>query len=123
VSGIAVITEACIDVCPVQCIYEFVPEQHALVSEDQAGSGVVANTHAPREDVVALFGERMLYVHREECTACTACYQPDVCPVGAIYPEEAVPDGNMRTKYNPDDPNRGHDHTFFIELNANVFAD
>jgi NAD-dependent dihydropyrimidine dehydrogenase PreA subunit len=23
---------------------------------------------------------------------CTACYQPDVCPVGAIYSEEHVPD-------------------------------
>lgn len=130
-SGIAVITEACldvkdrscVDVCPVQCIYEFVPQQHALVSEDHAGSGVVANTHAPRDDTVALFGDRMLYVHRDECTACTACYQPDVCPVGAIYPEDELPDGSSRTKYNADDPNKGHDHSFFVELNTNVFAD
>ena len=35
----------------------------------------------------------MLYVNMDECTSCTACYQPDVCPVGAIYTEEDVPDG------------------------------
>ena len=59
----------------------------------------------------------------EECTACTACYQPDVCPVGAIYPEEQVPDGVTTTSYNSSDPNGGHDHTFFIEHSRNVFAD
>lgn len=46
-SGIAIITEACIDVkdracvdvCPVQCIYEFNPQTNLLESEEQAGSG------------------------------------------------------------------------------------
>jgi NAD-dependent dihydropyrimidine dehydrogenase PreA subunit len=49
-SGIAIITEACIDVkdracvdvCPVQCIYEFDPENNALFSEVESGSGVTA---------------------------------------------------------------------------------
>ncbi|MGQ0825500.1 MAG: hypothetical protein ACT4OX_10840 [Actinomycetota bacterium] len=59
----------------------------------------------------------------EECTACTACYQPDVCPVGAIYPEEVVPDGSARASYNSADPNKGHDHSFFIQLERDVFAD
>src|SRR5215217_6895069 len=98
-SGLAIITEACIDVkdracvdvCPVQCIYEFDPKNNALFSE--------------------------------ECTSCTACYQPDVCPVGAIYSEENVPDGASRTDYNSEDPNKGHDHTFFIQLSRDVFAD
>ena len=48
-AGIAVITEACIDVkdracvdvCPVQCIYEFDPATNVLFSEEQAGSGKV----------------------------------------------------------------------------------
>ena len=31
----------------------------------------------------------MLYIHPDECTACTAC-EP-VCPVDAIYPQEDVP--------------------------------
>ena len=100
-SGIAVITEACIDVkdracvdvCPVQCIYEFDPEKNILFSEAEAGSGEIENTHQPNPDAIGIFADSLLYVNMDECTACTACYQPDVCPVGAIYTEELVPDG------------------------------
>jgi hypothetical protein len=57
-SGIAIITEACIDVkdracvdvCPVRCIDEFDAQKNALFSEDQAGSGVIENTHAPNPE-------------------------------------------------------------------------
>ena len=130
-SGVAIITEACIDikdracvdVCPVQCIYEFDPGKNVLFSEAEAGSGVVENTHLPNEDAIAIFGDTLLYVNTEECTSCTACYQPDVCPVGAIYSEEHVPDGSARTKYNSEDPNKGHDHSFFVEHSRTVFAD
>ena len=129
-SGIAIITEACIDVkdracvdvCPVQCIYEFDAAQRSLVSEDEAGSGVVENTHQPT-DAIDIFGDTMLYVNVDECTSCTACYQPDVCPVGAIYPEEQVPDGETVTTYNDADPNKGHDHSFFVTHTRDVFAD
>jgi len=48
---------ACVDVCPVDCIYE---------------------------------GERMLYIHPDECIDCGAC-EPE-CPVTAIFPEEDVPE-------------------------------
>ena len=130
-SGIAVITEACIDtkdracvdVCPVQCIYEFDPATSTLISEEQAGSGIVENTHRPNPDLVAVFADSILYVNLDECTSCTACYQPDVCPVGAIYSEERVPDGATKTAYNATDPNKGHDHTFFIQHSRDVFAD
>ncbi len=130
-AGIAIITEACIDVkdracvdvCPVQCIYEFDPENNRLFSEEQAGSGTIENTHQPNPDMIAVFADTILYVNLEECTSCTACYQPDVCPVGAIYSDEHVPDGQSRTKYNSNDPNKGHDHTFFIQLSQDVFAD
>lgn len=130
-AGIAIITEACIDVkdracvdvCPVQCIYEFDPGENALVSEIEAGSGEVENRHAPNPDAVGIFADSMLYVNLDECTSCTACYQPDVCPVGAIYPDEQVPDGTAGAKYNSADPNKGHDHTFFIEHSRAVFAD
>ena len=130
-SGIAIITEACIDVkdracvdvCPVQCIYEYHPPTNTLVSEDEAGSGIIENTHAANPDSISVFGDTLLYVNTEECTSCTACYQPDVCPVGAIYSEEQVPDGSTRTRYNPADPNKGNDHTFFIQLSRDVFAD
>jgi Fe-S-cluster-containing hydrogenase component 2 len=129
-SGLAIITEACIetkdracvDVCPVQCIYEFDPEKNILFSEVEAGKGI-ENTHTPNPEAIAIFGDTILYVNLDECTACTNCYQPDVCPVGAIYTEEGVPDGSPAKKYNADDPHKGHDHTFFIQLSRDVFAD
>lgn len=131
VSGIAIITEACIDVkdracvdvCPVQCIYEYDPAKNILYSEEQAGTGVTENTHLPNPDAIAVFGDSLLYVNLDECTSCTACYQPDVCPVGAIYAEEHVPDGAANAKYNANDPNKGHDHRFFIDHSRGVFAD
>ena len=130
-AGIAVITEACIgtkdracvDVCPVQCIYEFDPATNTLFSEQTAGSGVIENSHAPNADAVAVFADTILYVNMDECTSCTACYDPDVCPVGAIYAEEHVPDGTAAHKYNRTDPNTGHDHTFFVQQSRDVFAD
>ena len=48
---------ACIDECPVDCIYE---------------------------------GDRMLYIHPDECVDCGAC-EP-VCPVEAIFYEDDLPD-------------------------------
>ncbi len=94
-----------------------------LFSEVQAGNGVVENSHLPAPDAIEVFAESILYVNTEECTSCTACYQPDVCPVGAIYSEEHVPDGTAHAKYNSNDPNKGNDHTFFIEHSRAVFAD
>lgn len=130
-AGVAIITEACIgvkdracvDVCPVQCIYEFDPVANVLFSEVEAGSGEIETSHTPSPDSIGIFGDALLYVNVDECTSCAACYQPDVCPVGAIYSEERVPDGTTSIKYNPDDPHTGHDHRFFIELSRNVFAD
>ena len=130
-SGLAIITEACIgtkdracvDVCPVQCIYEFDPATNVLFAEDEAGSGEVENTHTPNGDAIAIFGDSLLYVNVDECTSCTACYQPDVCPVGAIYSEEHVPDGTSNATYNDADTAAGHDHTFFTQLTRDVFAD
>ncbi|HWL43318.1 MAG TPA: ferredoxin family protein [Ilumatobacter sp.] len=131
-AGLAIITEACIDVkdracvdvCPVQCIYEFDPATNALVSEEEAGSGEIVTTHTPNADAIAIFGNSLLYVNLDECTSCTACYQPDVCPVGAIYSDERVPDGTPSSaKYNSADPNKGHDHRFFIQHSRDVFVD
>ncbi len=130
-ADVAIITEACIDtkdrgcvdVCPVQCIYEYDSGQGLLVSEAEAGSGIVANSHQADPDQIAVFGDTMLYVNTEECTACTACYEPGVCPVGAIYSADEVPDGTSNRAYNGDDPHTGHDHTFFIGHNLAVFKD
>jgi len=130
-AGIAIITEACIDVkdracvdvCPVQCIYEFSPATNTLFSEQAAGSGVVENSHSANPDAVAVFSDSILYVNVDECTSCSACYEPDVCPVGAIYAEEHVPNGATLVTYNKTDSNIGHDHTFFITQSRAVFAD
>ena len=131
-AGLAIITEACIDVkdracvdvCPVQCIYEFDPTNKLLFSEVEAGSGTIESTHTPNPDAIGVFGDSILYVNLEECTSCTACYQPDVCPVGAIYSEDHLPDGSPSgAKYNSEDPNKGHDHTYFLQLSREVFAD
>lgn len=51
-----VMDKACVDECPVDCIYE---------------------------------GDRMLYIHPEECVDCGVC-EP-VCPVEAIFFEDDVP--------------------------------
>jgi NAD-dependent dihydropyrimidine dehydrogenase PreA subunit len=51
-----VLDRACVQECPVDCIYE---------------------------------GERMLYIHPDECVDCGAC-EP-VCPVEAIYYEDDLP--------------------------------
>ena len=51
-----VLDRACIEECPVDCIYE---------------------------------GNRMLYIHPDECVDCGAC-EP-VCPVEAIFYEDDVP--------------------------------
>jgi NAD-dependent dihydropyrimidine dehydrogenase PreA subunit len=108
----------------VQCIYEFDPQKDLLFSEDEAGSGVIENTHQPDPDTIGVFADGLLYVNLEECTSCTSCYQPDVCPVGAIYSEDHLPDGSPTSApYNADDPNTGHDHTFFLQHSRDVFAD
>jgi NAD-dependent dihydropyrimidine dehydrogenase PreA subunit len=49
--------KACLDACPVDCIYE---------------------------------GERMLYIHPDECVDCGNC-EPE-CPVEAIYHEADTPE-------------------------------
>ena len=53
---IDVLDRACVEECPVDCIYE---------------------------------GERVLYIHPDECVDCGAC-EP-VCPVEAIFYEDDVP--------------------------------
>lgn len=129
-SGLAIITEACIGtkdracvtVCPVQCIYEYDPAGNVLFSETEPGAGI-ENTHPADADAIAIFGADLLYVNVDECTSCTACYQPDVCPVGAIYSEEQVPNGGSNARYHPADTAKGHDHTFFLQLTRDVFAD
>ena len=107
-----------------QCIYEFDPKTNTLYSEEVAGSGEIETTHQPDPASIALVGDRLLYVNLDECTSCTACYQPDICPVGAIYSEERVPNGSPTSPpWNKEDPHKGNDHTFFIKLSRDVFAD
>ena len=131
-TGIVIVTEACIgtkdracvDVCPVQCIYEFDPASATSCSPRSRRAAESSRTRTLRTLMpIGIFGDSVLYVNADECTSCTACYQPDVCPVGAIYSEERVPDGTPRASYNSADTSKGHDHTFFVQLTRDVFAD
>jgi NAD-dependent dihydropyrimidine dehydrogenase PreA subunit len=67
--------KTCIEVCPVDCIYE---------------------------------GDRMLYIHPDECIDCGAC-EP-TCPVDAIYQEDDVPEDMT--------PYKGANEEFFEELGS-----
>ena len=60
---------SCVDVCPVDCIYE--------VEDTQLSEGDEAY-------------KAMLYIHPEECIDCGAC-EPE-CPEEAIFPEDEVPE-------------------------------
>jgi NAD-dependent dihydropyrimidine dehydrogenase PreA subunit len=93
---------ACVDVCPVQCIYEL--DGDTLVSKD-AQDGEVANTHPAHPDLRFVHGDTVLYINPDECTSCDAC-MPE-CPVDAIYPADQVPE----------------DQQEFIDVNRFVFAD
>lgn len=64
---------ACVEVCPVDCIYEI----------DDSGKSV-HGVKAPEGK------EQMLYIHPDECIDCGAC-EP-VCPVDAIFMDEETPD-------------------------------
>ena len=112
---------ACVDVCPVQCIYELDEANLTLRSEYEAGAGEVANTHAANPDYAGYFGASVLYINPDECTSCTACLP--ACPVGAIYTEDNVPDGSPQRPHNKDDQWKDNDESFFIELNRKIFAD
>ena len=61
---IGVKDKACVDICPVDCIYERTADR----------------TEFPD----------MLYIHPDECIDCGVC-QPE-CPVNAIFPEDDVPE-------------------------------
>ena len=93
--------KACVEVCPVQCIYA--TKDGALISYFADGSE--ANRAAPHSELQFLYGERMLYINPDECTACDACMP--VCPVDAIFPADQVPDEEID----------------FVATNRFVFAD
>ncbi|MDQ3738430.1 MAG: 4Fe-4S binding protein [Actinomycetota bacterium] len=80
--------KACVDVCPVQCIYELDEGQGVLTGRD-AAEGEIVNTHPAHTDLRYLYGATMLYINPDECTSCDACL-PE-CPVDAIYPADQVP--------------------------------
>ena len=96
-----VVDKACVEVCPVQCIYELVDDQ--LIGKDE--NGEVQNTHVAHPELRYLYENRMLYINPDECTSCDACLP--VCPVDAIFPAGRVP----------------ADQVEFIDVNKFVFSD
>lgn len=59
------VDQACVDVCPVECIYEYTGDDHQKFPNQ-------------------------LYIHPEECIDCGAC-EPE-CPWEAIYEDVSVPE-------------------------------
>jgi NAD-dependent dihydropyrimidine dehydrogenase PreA subunit len=62
---------ACVDVCPVDCIYEVDSDKIVIKEGDPAY-------------------KMMLYIHPQECIDCGAC-EPE-CPPKAIFVESDVPE-------------------------------
>ena len=112
-AGLAIITEACIgtkdracvDVCPVQCIYEFDPSTNVLFSEVEAGCGE-ENTHAPNPDAIGVFGDL-------SCTSTSTSARPAQRAIsltsvrwGRSTPRSAFLTAR-RPQYNADDTGQG----------------
>jgi NAD-dependent dihydropyrimidine dehydrogenase PreA subunit len=89
---------ACVEVCPVDCIYEYVEDAGAFVVPDPSTGSGMDKTVVPRGQSVHIPGEgitkeqlkSMLFIHPDECIDCGAC--ESVCPVTAIFAENDVPD-------------------------------
>lgn len=129
--GRAIITEACIGVqehacvavCPAQCIYGFDPVANRLIARAAPGVDAPDRVRKVNAEAIAVYGSSLLYVHPDECTECGACYRPGVCPAGAIYSDDGLPDGSMMSaRYNDADPYLGRDDRFFRTLVRAVFA-
>ena len=75
---------ACVEVCPVDCIH---PTKENWTAEFKAD-----------------LSDKQLFINPEDCIDCGACV-PE-CPVEAIYPDDAIPDGQEK----------------YLEINAEHFA-
>ncbi len=71
---------ACVEVCPVDCIYAPIPLEKIHQKQDESGL-------PPGETIPSLQGMQ-LYIHPDECIDCAAC-EPE-CPVDAIRAEGAT---------------------------------
>lgn len=84
---ISVCDTACVEVCPVDCIYAPIPLEQ--IHRIQEKSGIAPGTEIPE------LSEIQLYIHPDECIDCAAC-EPE-CPVDAIRAEGAShPDFDVR---------------------------
>jgi NAD-dependent dihydropyrimidine dehydrogenase PreA subunit len=89
---------ACVEVCPVDCIYEYVEEVGAFVVPDPSTGSGMDKTVIPRGQSVHIPGDKIskellrttLFIHPDECIDCGAC--ESVCPVTAIFAESDVPE-------------------------------
>jgi NAD-dependent dihydropyrimidine dehydrogenase PreA subunit len=89
---------ACVEVCPVDCIYEYVEEAGAFVVPDPSTGAGMDKTVIPRGQSVHIPGDgadqnllkTMLFIHPDECIDCGAC--ESVCPVTAIFAEADTPE-------------------------------
>jgi ferredoxin len=72
---IAVCDQACVEVCPVECIHGPVPSEELRLW--------------PREERAKRFPQLQLYIDPASCISCGACQ--GACPVEAIFDEDDLP--------------------------------
>jgi ferredoxin len=97
---------ACVEVCPVDCIYEYVEEVGGYVVPDPSTGAGIDKQVIPRGDVSHIPPDdfpkekllAQLYIHPEECIDCGAC--ESVCPVTAIFAEADTPE-QWKAEYIP----------------------
>jgi len=95
---IGVKDRSCVEVCPVDCIYEYVEEIGGYVVPDPSTGAGIDKQVIPRGEAVHIPPEgfpkdalnAQLFIHPEECIDCGAC--ESVCPVTAIFAEADTPD-------------------------------
>lgn len=101
-AGLVIVTEACIevkdracvDVCPVQCTYEFDADDNVLFSGEVAGNGIIATFHAPYPDAIVILGDSVPVVNLDGCPSCTACYRLAL-KARQAHPVHAAPRGHQ----------------------------
>lgn len=96
---IGVKDRACVEACPVACIYEFDPAQNGFGIPDVSAMGggeqdkIILSggvVHQRPANFPVELAKRQLFIHPDECIDCGAC-EP-ACPVEAIFAEEDVPE-------------------------------
>ena len=131
--GIAIITEscidtkiqACVDVCPVQCISQFGfhrGQRAALRGRSGRRSREHPRDRTRRDNGISATPCSTSTPRSARRTHATSriCTRWGRSTTGRTYGKDRR---NLQVQSDTTDPNKGHDHTFFTQLCRDVFAD